>query len=262
MITIRPSVRSTHFSPRRFGRRTDVLAGMGLALLAVLGSAQSAPATAKPFQLEEATIADIQAAIRGGKLTSVGIVNGYLTRIKAYNGTCVKEPKGILGPIETIPHAGQINALSTLNLRPAMRAQWGFDDRKARSMTDSVDADPTMPDALEVAAAQDAHFKKTGKLVGPLHGVVMAIKDQYDTADMRTTSGADAPYANDRPPKDSVFVKRLRDSGAIILAKSNLGEYASAVPRSSFGGTFCNPYDTERIPRAVRPSSASSRRTS
>ena len=49
-----------------------------------------------------------------------------------------------------------------------------------------------MPDALETAAALDAQFAQTGKLVGPLHGVVMAIKDQYDTFDMRTTSGADA----------------------------------------------------------------------
>ena len=66
-----------------------------------------------------------------------------------------------------------------------------------------------MPDALEVAAAQDAEFARTGKLVGPLHGVVMAIKDQYDTFDMRTTSGADAFYANDRPPEDATFVRAL-----------------------------------------------------
>jgi Asp-tRNA(Asn)/Glu-tRNA(Gln) amidotransferase A subunit family amidase len=259
MITIRANVRRVaHFSSRRLGRTTGMLAGMGLALLTMQVSSQAATAAAKSFQLEEATIADIQAAIRSGKQTSVGIVNAYLTRIKAYNGTCVKEPQGILGPIETIPHAGQINALATLNLRPATRKAMGFDDRKARSMTDSVDADPKLPDALEVAAAQDAYFKRTGKFVGPLQGVVMAIKDQYDTADMRTTSGADAPYANDRPPKDSVFVKRLREAGAIILAKSNLGEYASAVPRSSFGGTFCNPYDTERIPRGSSSGSGSS----
>jgi Asp-tRNA(Asn)/Glu-tRNA(Gln) amidotransferase A subunit family amidase len=75
---------------------------------------------------------------------------------------------------------------------------------------------------------------------------------------MRTTAGADAFYANDRPPEDSTFVKRLRAAGAIILAKSNLGEYASAVPRSSFGGTFCNPYDTERSPRGSSSGSGSS----
>ncbi len=73
------------------------------------------------------------------------------------------------------------------------------------------------------------------------------IKDQYDTFDMRTTSGADAQYANDRPPHDSNVVARLRAAGAIILAKGNMGEYA-AGDRSSFGGTECNPYDTTRGP--------------
>jgi hypothetical protein len=105
-----------------------------------------------------------------------------------------------------------------------------------------------MPDALEVAAAQDRQFQQTGRLVGPLHGVVMAIKDQYDTFDLRTTSGADAQYANDRPPDDATFVKRLREAGAIVLAKANMAEYATDGGRSSFGGTFCNPYDTERAP--------------
>ena len=75
-------------------------------------------------------------------------------RIKAYNGTGVKEPNGILGVIETIPHAGKINSLGTLNLRPATRQAWGFPDKMARSLTDAKDSDPAMPDALETAAAQ------------------------------------------------------------------------------------------------------------
>jgi len=171
----------------------------------------------------------------------------YLNRIKAYNGVCVNQPDGVLGRITTIPNAGQVNALSTLNLRPATRHQWGFDDRKARSMTDAIDDTSDMPDALEVAAAEDKYYAQTGKLIGPLHGVVISIKDQYDTFDMRTTSGADVPYANDRPPHDATFVKRLRAAGAIVIAKANMGEYAGG-DRSAFGGTFCNPYDTERSP--------------
>src|SRR6185369_8197324 len=75
------------------------------------------------------------------------------------------------------------------------------------------------------------------------HGVVIAIKDQYDTFDLRTTSGADAAYANDRPPHDATFITRLRDAGAIVIAKANVG---SGISRSPFGGVSCNPYDTER----------------
>lgn len=104
-----------------------------------------------------------------------------------------------------------------------------------------------MPDALEAAADLDRRFAQTGTLAGPLHGVVFAIKDQFDTVDMRTTNGAEAFYANDRPPNDATLVKRLRDAGAIILAKSNMGEYASG-DRSAFGGVFCNPYATDRSP--------------
>lgn len=232
--------------------------GFLVALVAVIATVDAQPQSTAKFHLQEASIADIQRAIVAKKITSTGLVELYLKRIKTYNNTCVSEPMGILGPITTIPHARQVNALSTLNLRPSTRKAWGFDERKTRSMTDMDDNHPNMPDALEVAAAQDRRFKQTGRLVGPLHGVVMAIKDQYDTFDMRTTSGADAQYANDRPPEDATFVKRLRDAGAIILAKANLAEYAVDGARSSFGGTFCNPYDTEREPGMSSAGSATS----
>jgi amidase len=223
-----------------------------LALLAILANSVAtvvipvpvlAASPAAKFQIEEATIAGIQSAILKGDLTSTRVVQLYLARIKAYNGPCVDQPQGILGPFTTIKHAGQLNALITVNLRPASRQALGLDARKARSMTDPVDNNPDMPDALEVAAKQDQSFKSTGKLVGPLHGIVFAVKDWYDTFDMRTTAGADVAYANDRPPHDATFVTRLRDAGGIILAKANVG---SGISRSPFGGVHCNPYDTER----------------
>jgi len=195
------------------------------------------------FQIVEATIDGIQSAILKGELTSTEVVKLYLARIRAYDGPCVSQPDGILGPFTTIKNAGHINSLITVNLRPSARASYGFDSRKGRSLTDTTDNNPDMPDALEVAAKQDAHFKATGKLVGPLHGITFAIKDWYDTFDMRTTAGADAAYANDRPPRDAEFIKRMRDAGAIILAKANVG---SGISRSPFGGISCNPYDTER----------------
>lgn len=224
---------------------TALVVGVCFALTGLVSIAHGAP---RGFQIEEATIADIQRAILQRRITTTDVVNAYLKRIKAYNGTCVDQPEGILGPVTMVPHAGKVNALMTLNLRPENRIAWGFDDRKARSMTDAVDDDPKMPDALETAAALDRQFAATGKLAGPLHGVVMAIKDQFDTFDMRTTSGADAFWANDRPPNDATVVARLRAAGAIILAKANMDEYAGGEPRTSFGGMECNPYATERRP--------------
>ena len=235
-------------------RRRAIACVLALLVTRPLAAQQKAPA----FHVEEATIDQIQQAIRSKQVTTVAVVEQYLRRIKAYNGTCVNQPQGILGPITTIPHARQVNALSTINLRPAAREKWGFDARKARSLTDARDDARNMPDALEVAAAQDRAFARTGKLAGPLAGVVLAIKDQYDTFDMRTTAGGDVDYANDRPPDDATFVKRLRDAGAILIGKANLAEYAVDGARSSFGGTFCNPYDTEREPGMSSAGSGSS----
>src|SRR5437660_3929331 len=236
-----------------------MLRQLALASFILLTPSLVSAQTAK-FQIEEATVEDIQAGILRGELTSTRVVQLYLDRIKAYNGTCVNQPDGVLGlgPITPIKNADQLNALMTLNLRPTKRETLGFDRRRARSMTDPADADPAMPDALEVAARQDAYFASTGKLVGALHGVVFSIKDQYDTFDIRTTAGMDAAYANDRPPRDATFVKRLREAGAIILAKANLGEMGTPNSRSSFGGPFCNPYDTQRSPGTSSGGSGSS----
>jgi Asp-tRNA(Asn)/Glu-tRNA(Gln) amidotransferase A subunit family amidase len=195
------------------------------------------PSAASAFHLQEATIADIHRAILAKDLTATALVGLYLKRIDAYNGQCVKGDVGaggfVLGDIEPIEHAGKLGALMTLNIRGK------------RSKTDAADSAPNMPDALETARALDEEFARTGRLKGPLHGVVFAIKDQFDTFDMRSTSGAAAGYANDRPPRDAEIVARLRAAGAIILAKSNMGEYASG-DRSTYGGATCNPYDTSR----------------
>ena len=108
-------------------------------LLALLVVTPVSSQSRRPFQIEEATIAGIQQALLQKQITTVALVEQYLWRIQAYNGTCVNQPQGILGPITTIPHARQINALATLNLRPATRIRWGFDARNARSQTDAVD---------------------------------------------------------------------------------------------------------------------------
>src|SRR5580700_9608226 len=223
-------------------RATIFMLGIGVAMLCAHEPAAAAdPAPEWRFHLEEATIADVHRAIRAGQITAERLVNLYYKRIDAYNGTCVngeRDPEtGLMyGEITPIADAGQLDAYLTLNIRGK------------RSRTDPADNDPNMMDALEVARAQDAYFARTGQFVGPLHGIPFAIKDNYDTVDMRTTAGAAADYANDKPPKDATMVAKLRAAGAIILGKTNLDEYAPAgIGRSTLGGQTCNPYDTKRI---------------
>ena len=105
------------------------------------------------FVLEEATIGAIQAALVSGALSCVRLVELYLGRIKAYNGQSCRYPHGLLGDdIELVEGSGQLNALSTLNLRPAALAAWGLEPRKGRSLTDAVDDDPVM-----LAAGRHCH---------------------------------------------------------------------------------------------------------
>ncbi len=214
-------------------------------------SVKSAART-KRFRVEEATIAGVHRALRAKKLTATELVKLYLKRIKAYNGACVEgalDPAtGLhLGDITPVANAGQLNAFITLNLKEDKRIKLGFPAKVKRTHTGRDDA--KNPDALDRARELDRHFARTGKFAGPLHGILIAIKDNYDTFDMRTTAAAAAAYANDRPPDDATMVAKLRAAGAIILGKTNLDEYAPAgIGRSAFGGQTCNPYDTTRIP--------------
>ena len=208
-------------------RRAVVL--LSLAFL-LLPSARHAGAQWGRFHLKEATIAGIHRAIRTKQITATQLVQLYFKRIEAYNGVCVKgdvDPATglMLGDLTPIENAGQLNAYMTLNIRGK------------RSQTDKADNNSKMPDALEVARAQDAYFGRTGKFVGPLHGIPFAIKDNYDTVDMRTTAGAAAAYANDKPPQDATMIAKLRAAGAIFLGKTNMDEYAPAsIARSALGG--------------------------
>jgi amidase len=112
---------------------------------------------------------------------------------------------------------------------------------------------------LDEAKARDAE-RKAGKIRGPLHGIPIVLKDNYDTIDMPTTAGSWL-LKGSVPPDDAFVVKKLRDAGAIILAKVNMSEFASgggsvsgatdpavlkagAIPNgySSMGGQTRNPH--------------------
>src|SRR5262249_48754964 len=104
------------------------------------------------------------------------------------------------------------------------------------------------PKALEIARDLDQKFAKTG-FVGPLHGIPVIVKDNMDTDDMPTTNGSVA-LKDSIPLKDAHVVRKLREAGAIILAKSNLAEFASSgafTLSSILAGYTRNPYDTRRV---------------
>lgn len=97
------------------------------------------------------------------------------------------------------------------------------------------------------ARAADATLAR-GEVRGPLHGVPMTIKDSFQTAGMRTTSGA--PELSEFVPEDDAWpVARLREAGAIILGKTNLPIYAGDLQSyNEVFGTTNNPYDLSRTP--------------
>jgi amidase len=133
--------------------------------------------------------------------------------------TCVQLIRGYLDRIEAYDHKGPaLNAILTVNSR-----------------------------ALETAAEMD-RLDAAAVARRPLHCIPVVLKDNYDTADMPTTGGS-VTLAKSIPPADGFVVKRLRDAGAIVLAKANLMELAwSGTTVSSLGGQTRNPYDLTRTP--------------
>jgi amidase len=116
-------------------------------------------------------------------------------------------------------------------------------DRKGPSLHAVITLNPK---AIEQARALDAERKAKGRR-SPLHGIPVVLKDNYDTFDMPTTGGS-VLLEGSIPSKDAFVVKKLRDAGAIILAKVNMSEFASGGTYSSLGGQSLNPHDLSRGP--------------
>lgn len=103
------------------------------------------------------------------------------------------------------------------------------------------------PQALDIARELDLERQLQGAR-GPLHGIPVILKDNFDTFDLPTTA-ASLALKDSIPPDDAFTVQRLREAGAIIIAKSNLTEFASGGNTiSSLGGQTLNPYDLSRTP--------------
>lgn len=167
-------------------------------MLAALPSAQAPP----PFDVHEATISQIHATMKAGRLTCRGLVEQYLRRIDAYDKN---------GPA--------LNAIVVTNA-----------------------------DALKQADALDQRFKQSGP-VGALHCIPTVVKDNYETIGLQSANGslALAGFVSD---KDAFLVKKIKDAGAIVIAKTNMAEWAfspNETVNSILPGYTRNPYDTARV---------------
>ncbi len=107
------------------------------------------------------------------------------------------------------------------------------------------------PEAMDRAREADARLASSGfTLERPLECVPMIVKDNYDTADLPTTAGS-ASLKDSIPPDDAFQVQRIREAGAIVLAKSNMAEFAFSAYESLGSivpGHTRNPYDPYRVP--------------
>jgi Asp-tRNA(Asn)/Glu-tRNA(Gln) amidotransferase A subunit family amidase len=105
----------------------------------------------------------------------------------------------------------------------------------------------TNPRAREQASELDAE-RALGRLRGPLHGIPILVKDNYETIEMPTSAGSIA-LVGFHPRRDAYLVERLKKAGAIVIGKTNMHELAAGITTvgSRFGRTR-NPYDLDRNP--------------
>ena len=160
-----------------------------------------------PFELDEVTVADLQAGMESGERTARSITELYLGRIEAL-------------------------------------------DRQGPELRSIIEINP---DALAIADELDAE-RAAGRVRGPLHGIPVAIKDNIDTHDGMTTTAGSLALEGSVPPRDAFISAKLREAGAIILAKANMSEWAyfrgyrASSGWSARGGQCRNPYALDRNP--------------
>ena len=199
---------SSEWSRRDF-LRLGATVGAGASLDGSPVSAQSASDRDDrgPDDFNEATIAQLQAAMAHHRISAVELTRFYLRRIQAID--------------ETGPH---LNSVIELN-----------------------------PDAIAMAEMADAN-RRRGRVLGPLHGIPVLLKDNIDTGDrMQTTAGSFA-LVGQPAVRDSTVAAKLRAGGAVILGKANLSEWANFRSSDSWsgwsgrGGQCNNPYAIDRNP--------------
>jgi amidase len=167
----------------------------------------TARADSIPTAHNEFTVAQLQAEMAAGRLTSEQLTGEYLARIAALDQS-----------------GSGVNSVIELN-----------------------------PDALAMAKQADK-LRKQGKVLGPLHGIPVLLKDNIGTGDKMQTSAGSFALVGQPAKQDSTVAANLRAGGAVILGKTNLSEWAnfrsfeSISGWSGRGGQTNNPYGIDRNP--------------
>ncbi|MCW8926994.1 MAG: amidase, partial [Xanthomonadales bacterium] len=152
--------------------------------------------------------------------------------------------------IATLQALMQAGELSSVQLTQFYLDRIEAIDRNGPGLNSIIE---TNPDALSIAAEMDAERQASGPR-GPMHGIPVVLKANIDTADQMETTAGSLALKGHHPPTDAFVVKKLREAGAVILAKANLSEWAnfrsnhSSSGWSSIGGQTHNAYDTRRNP--------------
>jgi aspartyl-tRNA(Asn)/glutamyl-tRNA(Gln) amidotransferase subunit A len=185
---------------RRTFLKSTLTAGAGLAVAASMGNLAWAKSHSDP-DLADLSLYEQSKMIHAGEITSQGLVEIYLDRIKKYDGS------------------NGVNAYITVASDSALKTAEELDE-----------------------SAKSKNFR------GPLHGLPIAIKDNLDTSDIRTTGGSNI-LAKWIPKQDASVVKKLREAGAVIIGKTNMHEFAFGITtNNTHYGPTKNPYDFTRIP--------------
>jgi Asp-tRNA(Asn)/Glu-tRNA(Gln) amidotransferase A subunit family amidase len=173
-------------------------------------------------------------------LFTVFLVFGVL-QLPAYATPFVLEE----ATVESIHAAFANNTLTCTNLVKSYLARIEAYDKQGPTLRAIITVNPN---ALSEAAKLDKLYKDSNGVVGSLHCIPIILKDNFNTNDMPTSGGNVAMKAS-VPPSDAFTVNKMRNAGAIILAKSNMQEFArGGVSISSLGGQVLNPYDLTRTP--------------
>ena len=146
--------------------------------------------------------------------------------------------------IEDLQRAMQAGAITSRTLVDFYLARIEAYDKQGPALNAIVAVNPR---AREAADALDAERASRGSR-GPLHGIPVLVKDNYETVEMPTSAGSIA-LASFHPARDAFMVQRLKAAGAVILGKTNMHELAAGIFTigSRFGQTK-NPYDLDRNP--------------